>query len=74
MIEAIIAIYIFFIGLSISISAKTRMRFLIGVELQVLGIILLMLQYASMAPALATLVILSIALEALKMGVAIGLK
>ncbi len=58
----------------VSLSAKTRTRFLIGVEMQMIGVILLALQYASSASALATLAVLMIVLEAMKVSAAIGLR
>ena len=74
MIELMVALYLIFLGITVSLSAKTRVRFIIGVELQVLGIVLIALIYSSIASSLALLTVVAIALEALKTGAVIGLK
>ena len=72
--DIMVSVYLILVGLVISLSAKTRTRFLIGVEMQMIGIIMLALQYASFTGILATLAVLMIALEAMKVSAAIGLR
>ncbi len=67
-----ISLYLIFLGLIVSMSAKTRPRFMIGAELQMLGVILLALEYSSIAPMLATLAVLMIVIEAMKVSAAVG--